>query len=103
VEKLLARFKIRCTPKRWHSAVPTPTTPRPTTKLKKAVENGFAFSGWCGSGDCEGKIKEETPRNHALHSARPGSGPRLGGGAASGKCVYCGQTAKNRAIFARAY
>ncbi|HXJ45477.1 MAG TPA: proline--tRNA ligase, partial [Candidatus Dormibacteraeota bacterium] len=26
-------------------------------ELKKAVENGFAFSGWCGSCDCEGKIK----------------------------------------------
>src|SRR5262249_59083380 len=28
--------------------------------LKKAVETGFAFAGWCGGGDCEAKIKEET-------------------------------------------
>ena len=28
--------------------------------LKKAVEMGFAFSPWCGSADCEAKIKEET-------------------------------------------
>jgi len=29
-------------------------------ELKKAVESGFAFALWCGSGDCEAKIKEET-------------------------------------------
>jgi len=29
-------------------------------EFKKAVETGFAFAGWCGSGDCEAKVKEET-------------------------------------------
>src|SRR6266704_5714155 len=29
-------------------------------ELKKAVENGFAISYWCGNADCEAKIKEET-------------------------------------------
>src|ERR1700737_1282485 len=29
--------------------------------LKKAVETGFAFSPWCGSAECEAKIKEEPP------------------------------------------
>ena len=29
-------------------------------ELKKAVETGFALSPWCGSADCEAKIKEET-------------------------------------------
>ena len=28
--------------------------------LKGAVETGFAFSYWCGSAECEAKIKEET-------------------------------------------
>ena len=29
-------------------------------ELKRAVETGFAFAHWCGSGECEEKIKEET-------------------------------------------
>src|ERR1700747_682086 len=28
-------------------------------ELKKAVETGFAFSYWCGSAECEARIKEE--------------------------------------------
>ncbi len=72
-------------------------------ELKKAVEGGFAYSGWCGSGDCEGKIKEET--RATMRCIPLDQEAVLGpvGGAASGKCVYCGQAAKNRAIFARAY
>jgi len=72
-------------------------------ELKKAVENGFAFSGWCGSGDCEGKIKEETRATMRCIPLDQKAVLGAGGGAASGKCVYCGQPAKNRAIFARAY
>jgi prolyl-tRNA synthetase len=64
-------------------------------ELKKAVENGFAFSFWCGSADCEAKIKEET---RATMRCIP-----LDQDANSGKCVYCGQPATERAIFARAY
>jgi prolyl-tRNA synthetase len=63
--------------------------------LKKAVENGFAFSWWCGSADCEAKIKEET---RATMRCIP-----LEQEAGSGKCVCCGQPATTRAIFARAY
>ena len=29
-------------------------------QFKSAVEGGFALAFWCGSGDCEAKIKEET-------------------------------------------
>src|SRR2546430_9881832 len=72
-------------------------------ELKKAVENGFAFSGWCGSGDCEGKIKEETRATMRCIPHDQEAVLGSGGGAASGKCVYCGQPAKSRAIFARAY
>jgi len=63
--------------------------------LKKAVENGFAFSFWCGGADCEAKIKEET---RATMRCIP-----LEQEAATGKCVYCAQAAISRAIFARAY
>jgi prolyl-tRNA synthetase len=64
-------------------------------ELKKAVENGFAFSFWCGSADCEAKIKEETRATMRCIPLEQEGG--------SGKCVYCGQTASERAIFARAY
>jgi prolyl-tRNA synthetase len=63
--------------------------------LKKAVETGFAFSPWCGSAGCEAKIKEET---RATMRCIPFD--QEGGG---GNCVYCGQPATARAIFARAY
>ncbi|HXU20725.1 MAG TPA: proline--tRNA ligase [Verrucomicrobiae bacterium] len=65
-------------------------------EFKKAVEKGFAFSWWCGSSECEEKIKEETKatmRCMPLDQA-------AGGG---GKCVYCGKAAGEKAIFARAY
>jgi prolyl-tRNA synthetase len=72
-------------------------------ELKKAVETGFAFSGWCGSGDCEGKIKEETRATMRCIPLEQEAVLGEGGGAASGKCVCCGQAARSRAIFARAY
>ncbi|HJZ62740.1 MAG TPA: proline--tRNA ligase [Candidatus Acidoferrum sp.] len=71
--------------------------------FKKAVEGGFAYSGWCGSGDCEEKIKEETRATMRCIPLDQDAVLGAGGGAASGKCVYCGQPAKSRAIFARAY
>ncbi|HXA56409.1 MAG TPA: proline--tRNA ligase [Candidatus Acidoferrum sp.] len=64
-------------------------------ELKKAVETGFALAWWCGSGDCEAKIKEETKATmRCIPLEQPGG---------SGRCVYCGQTAKDKAIFAKAY
>ena len=72
-------------------------------ELKKAVEGGFAYSGWCGSSDCEGKIKEETRATMRCIPLDQEAVLGPGGGAASGKCVCCGQPARNRAVFARAY
>ena len=63
--------------------------------LKKAVENGFAYAFWCGSADCEAKIKEETRATMRCIPVEQEGG--------SGTCVYCGQPATTRAIFARAY
>jgi prolyl-tRNA synthetase len=64
-------------------------------EFQKAVEKGFALSWWCGGSDCEAKIKEETK---ATMRCIPLEQP-----AGSGKCVYCGQPAKEKAVFARAY
>jgi prolyl-tRNA synthetase len=64
-------------------------------ELKTAVEKGFAFSWWCGGGDCEAKIKEETRATmRCIPIERPGG---------SGNCIYCGKSAKEKAIFAKAY
>jgi prolyl-tRNA synthetase len=63
--------------------------------FKKAVEKGFAFSWWCGSETCEEKIKEETKATmRCIPLEQPGG---------AGKCVYCGQPATDKAIFAKAY
>jgi len=68
-------------------------------ELKKAVEAGFAFAHWCGSAECEAKIKEEaraTMRCIPLDQDNETS-------AHGGTCVNCGKPAAERAIFARAY
>ena len=64
-------------------------------EFKKAVEKGFALSWWCGGGDCEAKIKEETKATMRCIPLDQERG--------DGKCVYCGQTAHDKAIFAKAY
>ena len=63
--------------------------------LKKAVETGFAFSLWCGSAECEAKIKEETRATMRCIPFDQSGAP--------GSCVHCGEPARERAIFARAY
>ena len=72
-------------------------------EFKAAVEKGFAFSWWCGRAECEAKIKEETkatmrciPLDQTLGTGRSAAG-------GTGKCVYCGHPAKEKAIFAKAY
>ena len=71
--------------------------------FKKAVETGFAFAGWCGSGDCEAKIKEETRATMRCIPLDPEAVLGGGAGSGSGNCIHCGQAAAERAIFARAY
>jgi prolyl-tRNA synthetase len=63
--------------------------------LKQAVETGFARAYWCGSEDCEAKIKEETRATMRCIPLEQSGG--------SGTCVYCGKSAPEQAIFARAY
>jgi prolyl-tRNA synthetase len=56
---------------------------------------GFADIYWCGNAECETKIREET---RATCRAIP-----LNQNGASGKCIVCGEIAKERAFFAKAY
>src|SRR5215467_5320456 len=72
-------------------------------EFKSAVETGFAFAGWCGSGDCEAKIKEETRATMRCIPLDQEAVLGTGGAPGNRKCVYCGREAKERAIFARAY
>ncbi|MGH9451546.1 MAG: proline--tRNA ligase, partial [Terriglobia bacterium] len=69
--------------------------PADYTEFKQAVAKGFALSWWCGASACETQIKEETKATmRCIPIEQPGG---------SGRCIYCGQPANEKAIFARAY
>ncbi len=64
-------------------------------EFKNAVESGFACSHWCGRGECEAKIKEETKATvRCIPLEQPGG---------EGSCIHCGRHARERAIFGKAY
>jgi prolyl-tRNA synthetase len=71
--------------------------------FKKAVETGFAYAHWCGSGECEEKIKEETRATMRCIPLDQDAVMGHGGSGGSGTCIYCNKAAKERAIFGRAY
>jgi len=63
--------------------------------LKRIVVDGWAFSYWCESRECEARVKEDTKattRNIPFN--QPDS---------AGTCVVCGQPAKRKVYFAKAY
>ncbi len=67
-------------------------------EFKKTIEEkkGFIIAPWCGSSECEEKIKEETKatiRNIPLEKVKEGKG----------KCIYCGKETDLYVYFARAY
>jgi len=58
-------------------------------------DGGFIYTHWCGSADCEARIKEETKATiRCLPLDQPGT---------KGRCIYCGKEADQIALFARAY
>jgi len=64
-------------------------------EFKEAIECGFALTWWCGDPGCETSIKEETrATNRCIPLEQPGG---------SGRCIFCGRDARQKAIFARAY
>ncbi len=69
--------------------------PKDYKEFQSSVEKGFAFCYWCGSAQCEKSIKEETK---ATLRCIPFDQPKE-----SGKCIYCGQPASEKAYFAKAY
>jgi len=69
--------------------------PKDYQEFKQIVERGFALAHWCGSADCEAKIKAETK---ATMRCVP-----LEQSGKAGKCIYCGKPSERQAIFAKAY
>jgi prolyl-tRNA synthetase len=64
-------------------------------EFKQAVEKGWALSWWCGGKECEARIKEETrATTRCIPLEQPGG---------EGTCIHCGQPAREKAIFSRAY
>lgn len=64
-------------------------------KTRLESEEGFFQMHWCGSADCEAKVKEETKatiRNIPFDQKKE-----------SGKCIYCKKDSSGRVIFARSY
>jgi prolyl-tRNA synthetase len=72
-------------------------------EFKNAVESGFAYAHWCGSSECEEKIKGETRATMRCIPLDQGAVLGNRGSSGSGTCVYCRKPARERAIFARAY
>lgn len=66
-------------------------------EFKKIIEKqrGLIKTYWCGSKDCEDKIKEETK---ASIRCIPFEQEKV-----SGKCIYCGKESSTLVYFARAY
>ncbi|HMD88000.1 MAG TPA: proline--tRNA ligase [Anaerolineaceae bacterium] len=69
--------------------------PKDYGELKEVVQNGWAFSWWCGDPECENKIKEDTKATtRCIPLEQPGG---------TGRCIYCGKPATEKVYFARAY
>ncbi len=64
-------------------------------ELKEVVKGGWAFSWWCGSAQCEAKVKEDTKATtRCIPNEQPGG---------SGPCIVCGAESHEKVIFAKAY
>ncbi len=69
--------------------------PADYAEFQEVVKAGWADVWWCAEADCEAKIKQETKAtNRGIPLDQPGG---------EGVCIRCGDPARERAIFARAY
>jgi prolyl-tRNA synthetase len=67
-----------------------------TFKRIMQEQRGFLRAYWCGSADCEGRIKEETRATiRVIPEDAEADGP--------GRCISDGQPATKRALFAQSY
>jgi prolyl-tRNA synthetase len=69
--------------------------PKDYDELKSIVEDAWAYAWWCGSKECEAKVKEDTrATTRCIPLEQPGG---------SGTCIVCGRPADKKVYFARAY
>jgi len=69
--------------------------PKDYAELTEVVQNGWAYSYWCESAECEAKVKEDTK---ATTRCMP-----LDQSVSKGKCIVCGKEAEKKVYFAKAY
>ena len=69
--------------------------PADYSAFQESVQNGWAISYWCGGGECEVKIKEDTKATTRCIPLDQKTEP--------GKCIVCGKPANEKAYFAKAY
>ena len=69
--------------------------PKSYDELRQVVQDGWAFSYWCESKECEAKVKEDTK---ATTRNIPAEQPT-----AEGTCIVCGKKSTRKVYFARAY
>jgi prolyl-tRNA synthetase len=69
-------------------------------RLSAIVESddGFVYAGWCGSAECETKVKEETKA-----TIRVIPDEEFRSAEAPAKCLVCGDDAAHEVVWARAY
>jgi prolyl-tRNA synthetase len=69
-------------------------------KLREIVEGpgGFVYAGWCGSAECEAKVKEETKATIRCIPFEEFRSPE-----APVKCLVCDSGAEHEVIWSRAY
>jgi prolyl-tRNA synthetase len=69
--------------------------PKDYAEFRQVMEDGWAFSWWCGERECETQIKDDTKATtRCIPLEQPGG---------EGMCIRCGKPAKEKAIFAKAY
>lgn len=69
--------------------------PKDLDELVKVVQNGWAYSWWCESKECETKVKELTK---ASTRCMPVDQPE-----GTGTCIVCGKPAKRKVLFGKSY
>jgi len=69
--------------------------PKDYEDLKTIVENGWAYSWWCGDPACEAKVKEDTKATTRCIPLDQSGG--------KGQCIVCGKEATEKVHFSRAY
>jgi prolyl-tRNA synthetase len=68
----------------------------PKAREESGIHGGFSYSHWCGSGDCETKIKNDltvTIRCIPFNCEKEDTGT----------CICCGKKSSQRVVFAKAY